>query len=135
MPVHFINGETAPGIKRGGTLNVVQHSIDLLAPADNIPESVTIDLAGLDINDSLHISAVSLPQGCTPAVRDRDFTVVTIAAPTVLTAEEEGTAGSAEAAAVAAPAPAGKTAAPAKGGAAAAAAGKAAAPAAAAGKK
>jgi large subunit ribosomal protein L25 len=121
IPVHFINGETAPGIKRGGTLNVVQHAIDLLAPADNIPESITIDLADLDINDSLHISAVSLPAGCTPAIRDRDFTIVTIAAPSVLTAEEEGTA---ETAAAAAPAPAGKTGAPAKGGAPAAAAGK-----------
>lgn len=124
IPVHFINGETAPGIKRGGTLNVVQHSIDLLAPADNIPDSITIDLAGLDINDSVHISAVALPEGCTPAIRDRDFTVVTIAAPSVLTAEEEGASQSAEAAAAAAPAPAGKTGAPAKGGAPAAAAGK-----------
>jgi large subunit ribosomal protein L25 len=124
VPVHFINGETAPGIKRGGTLNVVQHSVDLLAPADNIPDSITIDLAGLDINDSVHISAVALPEGCRPAVRDRDFTVVTIAAPSVLTAEEEGTAQTAEAAAAAAPASAGKTGAPAKGGAPAAAAAK-----------
>ena len=128
IPVHFINGETAPGIKRGGTLNVVQHAIELMVPANDIPESITIDLAELDINDSLHISAVALPEGCKPAIRDRDFTVVTIAPPSVLTAEEEGTAGTAEAAAAAA-APAGKTGAPAKGGAPAAAA-KAGAPAA-----
>jgi large subunit ribosomal protein L25 len=120
VPVHVINAEAAPGIKRGGTVNLVQHTVDLLVPADNIPESITIDLAGLDINDSVHISAVNLPEGCRPVVRDRDFTVLTIAAPTVMTEEPA----SAEAAAAAAPAPAGKTAAPAKGGAPAAASAK-----------
>ena len=117
VPVHFINGETAPGIKRGGALNVVQHSVEMTVPADNIPESITVDLAGLDINDSVHISAIALPEGCRPTIRDRDFTVATISAPSVI-AEEPGAA----AAAAAAPAPAGKTAAPAKGGAPAAAA-------------
>ena len=118
VPVHVINAESAPGIKRGGTLNLVQHAVDLLVPADNIPDSITIDLSGLDINASVHISTVALPEGCRPVIRDRDFTVLTIAAPTVM-AEEPA---SAEAAAAAA-APAGKTAAPAKGGAPAAAAG------------
>ena len=61
VPVHFINQETSPGIKRGGTLNIVRHAIEMLVPADNIPDSITADLAGLDINDSLHISAVTLP--------------------------------------------------------------------------
>ena len=91
VPVHTINAEGAPGIKRGGTLNLVQHAIELLVPADNIPDSVTVDLSGLDINDSVHISTINLPEGCRPVIRDRDFTVVTIAAPTTL-AEEPGAA-------------------------------------------
>ena len=124
VPVHFINAETAPGIKRGGTLNVVQHAVDLMVPADNIPDSITVDLAGLEINDSVHISSIALPEGCRPMIRDRDFTVATVAAPTVM-AEEPSTAP----AAVAVAAPAGKAAAPAKGGAPAAAAAKPAGPA------
>lgn len=123
VPVHFINAESSPGIKRGGTVNVVQHAVDLMVPADNIPESITIDLDGLEINASVHISMVALPEGCKPAIRDRDFTVATIAAPTVM-ADETPTA---DAAAAAAPAPAGKGAASAKGGAPAAAAAKPAA--------
>ena len=81
VPVHFINQEQAPGLKRGGSLNVVRHTIEMLVPADNIPESLTADLSGLDFNDSLHISAIKLPEGCTPTIRDRDFTVVTLAPP------------------------------------------------------
>ena len=118
VPVHVINAEGAPGIKRGGSVNLVQHTVELLVPADSIPESITVDLAGLDINDSVHISAVNLTEGCRPVVRDRDFTVLTIAPPTVM-AEEPAPAA---VAAAAAPAPAGKTAAPAKGGTPAAAA-------------
>ena len=80
VPVHFINDIDAPGIKRGGVLNVVRHRVELLCPADAIPEFITVDLAGAEINDSLHISAVALPEGVRPTV-DRDFTVATIAAP------------------------------------------------------
>lgn len=106
VPVHFINVETCPGVKRGGTLNIVRHTVEMLVPADNIPEFITGDLAGFDINDSLHISAFKLPENCTPTIRDRDFTVATIAPPTK--AEE------APAAAAAAAAPAAAAAAPAK---------------------
>jgi large subunit ribosomal protein L25 len=106
VPVHFVNVDTCPGIKRGGTLNVVRHTVEMLVPADNIPEFITGDLAGFDINDSLHISAFKLPEGCTPTIRDRDFTVATIAPPTKM---EE-----AAAAAAAAPAAAPAKAAPAK---------------------
>ena len=80
--MHFINVETCPGVKRGGTLNIVRHTVEMLVPADNIPEFITGDLAGFDINDSLHISAFKLPENCTPTIRDRDFTVATIAPPT-----------------------------------------------------
>ncbi|MBN9022557.1 MAG: 50S ribosomal protein L25/general stress protein Ctc [Rhizobiales bacterium] len=80
VPVHFTNELDAPGIKRGGVLNVVRHRVELLCPADAIPEFIVVDLTGRDINDSLHISSVSLPEGVTPTI-DRDFTIATIAAP------------------------------------------------------
>ncbi|WP_375458647.1 50S ribosomal protein L25/general stress protein Ctc [uncultured Enterovirga sp.] len=88
VPVHFLNGDTAPGIKRGGVLNIVRHTIELEAPADAIPESVEVDLAGLDIGDSVHISSVKLPDGVTTTI-DRDFTIATIATPAGLGAEVE----------------------------------------------
>ena len=80
VPVQFINEAQAPGIKRGGVLNVVRHRIALVCPVDAIPEKIVADLAGLEINDSLHISKVPLPEGVRPVIRDRDFTVATIAA-------------------------------------------------------
>jgi large subunit ribosomal protein L25 len=79
VPVHFRNEQASPGIKRGGALNVVRHTIELFVPADAIPESIDVDLTGLDIGDSLHISAVNLPEGVTPTITDRDFTIATIA--------------------------------------------------------
>lgn len=79
VPVQFINEEASPGLKRGGVLNIVRHTIEFSCPADAIPEKITIDLTGLDIGDSLHISAVKLPAGITPTITDRDFTVATIA--------------------------------------------------------
>jgi large subunit ribosomal protein L25 len=100
VPVHFINQETCPGIKVGGTLNVVRHAIEMRVPADNIPESVTIDLAGLNINESIHMSSIAIPAGCKPII-DRDFTVATIAPPTTYK-EEAAPAGAAPAAAAAA---------------------------------
>lgn len=108
VPVHFINAETSPGIKRGGTLNVVRHTVEMRVPADNIPEFITADLAGFDINDSLHISAIQLPEGCKPTITDRDFTVATIAPPTTM--REEPAAAAAAAAPAAAPAAAAKAA-------------------------
>lgn len=98
VPVHFINNDTCPGIKRGGTLNIVRHTVEMRVPADNIPEYITADLAGLDINDSLHISAITLPEGCRPMIRDRDFTVATIAPPTVSKEEAAPAAAAAPAA-------------------------------------
>lgn len=78
VPVHFVNQEASPGIKRGGTLNIVRHTVEFLCPAESIPASITADLAGLEINDSLHISSVALPEGVRPVIRDRDFTIATI---------------------------------------------------------
>lgn len=120
VPVHVVNREASPGVKKGGAVNLVLHSVELLAPADNIPEAITIDLTGLDFHDSVHASAVKMPEGCRPADMSSDFTIVTIVPPTVYQDETPA------AAATSAAAPA-KGAAPAK--AAAAAPAKGAAPA------
>lgn len=81
VPVHVVGAEVSPGVKIGGTLNVVRHAIELRVPADNIPEAITVDISAMGVNESLHISAIKLPEGCKPIVQDRDFTVVTIAPP------------------------------------------------------
>jgi large subunit ribosomal protein L25 len=79
VPVHFVNHPASPGLKRGGVLNIVRHGIELHVPADAIPEFIEVDLAGLDIGDSVHISHVTLPAGTSPTITDRDFTIATIA--------------------------------------------------------
>jgi large subunit ribosomal protein L25 len=89
IPVTFINEEEAPGIKRGGVLNVVRYAVELECPADAIPDGLIADLTGLDIGDGIHISAISLPDDVTPTITDRDFTVATIAAPAGMQEEEE----------------------------------------------
>jgi len=89
VPVHFLNEERSPGLERGGLLNVVRHEIEFHCRADAIPHSIDIDLTGLDIGDSVHISSVSLPEGVEPTIADRDFTIATIAAPTVVRDEAE----------------------------------------------
>ena len=76
--VHFKNHEASPGLKRGGALNVVRHTIKLKCKANKIPEEIVIDLTGRDIGDSIHISSIQLPEGARPVIRDRDFTVATI---------------------------------------------------------
>ena len=96
VPVHFKNEEAAPGIKRGGVLNIVRHDVELIVPANAIPEFIEADLTGLDINDGVHISAIKLPQGATPAIHDRDFTIATIAAPAGLKSEENAEAAAEE---------------------------------------
>jgi large subunit ribosomal protein L25 len=106
VPVQFLNESTAPGIKRGGVLNVVRHRIEVTCPVDAIPEKIVADLAGLDINDSLHISHVPLPEGVKPTITDRDFTVATIAAPAGVKEEMRAAAEAAAKAAETAAAPA-----------------------------
>ena len=80
VPVHFVGHDVSPGLKRGGTLNIVRHSIELVVPTDAMPDAVEADISGLDIGDSLHISAMKLPEGVRPVI-DRDFTVATVAVP------------------------------------------------------
>jgi large subunit ribosomal protein L25 len=89
VPVHFRNHPDSPGLKRGGVLNVVRHAIAMVVPADAIPEFVVVDLTGLDIGDSVHISAITLPEGVVPTITDRDFTVATIAGSAAMLPEEE----------------------------------------------
>src|SRR5580700_966107 len=106
VPMHFTGQADSPGLKRGGTLNIVRHTVELLAPAEAIPEFLTATLAGLDINDGIHISDVTLPEGVRPVIRDRNFTIATIAPPTVLVETEAAAPaeGAAAEGAVAAPA-------------------------------
>jgi large subunit ribosomal protein L25 len=112
VPVHVVNRDASPGLKKGGAVNLVLHTVEVMAPADDIPESITIDLAGMDFHDSVHVSAIKLPEGCRPVNAKADLTVVTIVPPTVMV-EETPAAG----AATAAPAAAGAAAAPAAAGA------------------
>jgi len=87
--VIFSNEDICPGIKKGGVLNVVRYMIECECPADQIPDSLDVDLTNADMGDSIHISAVKLPDGVTPTIVDRDFTIATIAAPTGLTENED----------------------------------------------
>jgi large subunit ribosomal protein L25 len=100
VPVVFENQANAPGLKRGGILNIVRHDIELICRADHIPERITISLEGLEIGDSIHIHSVQLPEGVKPTI-GRDFTVASIAAPTAVR-EEQAAAAAATAAAKAA---------------------------------
>ncbi|WP_048648449.1 50S ribosomal protein L25/general stress protein Ctc [Nitratireductor soli] len=92
VPVHFTNEEASPGIKRGGVLNIVRHDVEFTCPATSIPDFIEVDLTGMDIGDSVHISAITLPEGVTPTITDRDFTIATVAAPAGLKSEESGAA-------------------------------------------
>lgn len=87
VAVHFLDQEVCEGLKRGGVLNIVRHEVELLCPVDSIPDSISVSLKGRDIGESIHISAFTLPEGVTPTITDRDFTVATIAAPTVIVEE------------------------------------------------
>ena len=116
VPVHFINNEASPGLKAGGVLNIVRHEIEFVCPAESIPEFIEVDLTGVEMGSSIHISSVKLPAGVKPTISDRDFTVATVAAPAAVVSAEQSAA-TAEGAAPAAAAPAGgaKAAAPAAG--------------------
>ena len=121
VPVVVRNEAASPGIKRGGVLNIVRHEIEFICSPDAIPQSVEVDLTGLEIGGSIHINSVKLPENAQLAVRERDFTVVSIGAPTGLKAEQQEAAEKAAAAAAAPVAAAPAAGAPAAGGAAPAA--------------
>jgi large subunit ribosomal protein L25 len=88
IPVDFINEEESPGLRNGGVLNIVRHTVEVMCRAGAIPESFVVDLTGLEVGDSVHISGITLPNGVTPTITDRDFTIATIAAPTVAVVED-----------------------------------------------
>jgi large subunit ribosomal protein L25 len=138
VPVRFVNEALSPGLKRGGVLNIVRHEVEVLAPADNIPQLFEFSLEGIEIGRSIHISAIQLPEGVEPTIKGRDFTVATIggrkgdeeaAAGAPGAPAAEGAAPAAAAAGSDAKVAAGKDAGGAKGGAAAAKPAAAAAPA------
>jgi large subunit ribosomal protein L25 len=90
VPIRFTGEEESRGLKRGGVLNTVRHELELVCDAAEIPEVIEISLAGLDVGDSLHISAVTLPKGAESAITDRDFTIATIVAPSGMSTSDAG---------------------------------------------
>ena len=90
VPVSFINEELSPGLKTGGVLNTVRFELELMCPADSIPEKIEINLEGLVVGDSIKISSVNLPDGVSSTITDRDFTIATIAARTVMSEVSTG---------------------------------------------
>jgi len=114
VPVHFVNQERAPGLRRGGILNVIRHSIDIVCSVDAIPARLTVDLEGLEIGDSVHIETVTMPAGVRPILASRDSTIASVAASSAVreealaaaTATQEPAEGEEEAAAAPAATPA-----------------------------
>ena len=88
IPVEFINEEAAPGIKKGGVLTIVRNEVELIVTAGDIPDHITVDLAGLKIGDTITISQVTLPEGVKPTI-DRDFVIANISAPSGLSASDD----------------------------------------------
>ncbi|MGD1922733.1 MAG: 50S ribosomal protein L25/general stress protein Ctc [Paracoccaceae bacterium] len=88
IPVAFENEEEAPGIKRGGVLTVVRNEVELRVRANNIPEQIVVDMTGLDVNDVVRISDITLPDGAAPTITDRDFMIANISAPSALASAE-----------------------------------------------
>ena len=89
VPVNFINHEKSPGLKRGGDLNIVRRKVELKCPSEKIPESLTLDLDGIDIGESFKISSVKLDPEVSPTIQGRDFVIATLAAPTVMKEPEK----------------------------------------------
>lgn len=88
VPVNFINESLSPGIKRGGVLNVVRYTVEVVCPVNKIPERFEFNLEGLEIGDSIHISHTEIDEGVEPTIKDRDFTVASILAPSALVSAE-----------------------------------------------
>ena len=89
VPVQFINHEKSPGLKRGGVLNIVRRKVELRCPSEKIPESLVINLDGIDIGESFKISSINLESDVTPTIKGRDFVIATLAAPTVMKEPEK----------------------------------------------
>ena len=87
VPVRFENEDDSPGLKAGGSLNVVRFEIEVQAPATSIPESFDVDLGSAEVGDVIHVSSIAMPEGVELTVTDRDFTVATIVAPRAMVEE------------------------------------------------
>jgi large subunit ribosomal protein L25 len=115
VAVHVLNAESSPGVKRGGAVNIVTHTVDVSCPADAIPASIDVDISDVDINHSKHLSDVTLPPGV-KVIAHGDITLVTVVPPSgyaeELKAAADAAASAAAAAAAAAAAPAAPTGAP-----------------------
>ena len=97
IPVEFLNQGTCPGIKRGGTLNVVRHEVELNVTAGDIPDRLTVDLGEAKMGDVIKISSITLPAGVTPTITDRDFVICSIATPAGFVDEDEAEEATADA--------------------------------------
>ncbi len=89
IPVVFVNQEESPGLKKGGVLNVVRHELELICELDKIPDQIEIDVTGLEVGDLIHFSSITLPEGSTSQITDRDFTIATIVAPSALKSQDD----------------------------------------------
>ena len=89
IPVKFINSDKSPGLKKGGVLNIVRRKVELRCPAENIPDEIIVDLDNTEINSSLKISSVKLPENVSPAITGRDFVIATVVSPTILVEPEK----------------------------------------------
>jgi len=89
IPVKFINSDKSPGLKKGGVLNIVRRKVELKCPAESIPNEIIVDLNNTEINSSLKISSVNLPENIIPTITDRDFVIATVASPTILVEPEK----------------------------------------------
>lgn len=98
VPVQFLDEEESPGLKGGGVLNIVRHSIECNCPASAIPERLVVSLKGMELGESVHISSIDIPEGVVPSIADRDFTIATIVAPSRLKSAEQEEAEALEAA-------------------------------------
>ncbi len=89
IPVEFLNADTCPGVKKGGVLTVVRNEVELEVLAGDIPDHITVDLADVQMGDTISISSVTLPEGAVPTITDRDFVIANITAPRALLADDE----------------------------------------------
>lgn len=96
VPVHVIGEDESTGLKRGGVINHTRHDIELNVPANAIPENIEVDVSGLDLGEAIKISDIKLPEGATPTITDRDFTILAIVAPSGLKSAQDAAADDAE---------------------------------------
>ncbi len=89
VPVVFINEAASPGLKRGGVLNIVRHELELICEPESMPDDIQIDVTGLEIGDAIHFHQITLPEGTTSAITERDFTIATIVAPSALQSQDD----------------------------------------------